>query len=559
MDKVWRLKVKREKEKTLLESILSSKGIVNPEDIKEFLSDKPQLTYDPFIIKSMDKAVEKIKKHIEYGNKIVIFGDYDVDGIASTALLVEFIGILTNNINYYIPNRFSEGYGLNKEAIRYIKKELEGQLIITVDNGVSSHDEVEYAKELGMDIIITDHHNPPDILPKCILINTKQKDDNYPFKDLCGCGIAFKLIQALQREFNISRKYLNRALDLVALATIADLVPLLDENRTITKYGLKSINANNRIGLLALREELGLKDRYINAGTIGFTIAPCFNATGRIEDARLGVKLLLETDLTKARIMGETLVKMNNTRKDIQEKGESHCMELAGKKYLNDDFLVLDGGNISEGVIGIIAGRIKDAFYKPTLVITRGEEGYLKGSGRSISGINIYDEMKKVSDLLISFGGHEMACGFSIDEDRVKELRERLNNQAKEIRKKDPEIFKPKVDIVTEANVEELSIDIINSLSKLEPYGVGNPKPLFILKNIEVNNNWTRACGSDNSHLKFSGKKNNIFVNGIGFSLAKKYYSLKSPNKVHLAFYTDINEYKGEKRPQLIIEDLSPA
>ena len=370
MDKVWRLKVKREKEKTLLESILSSKGIVNPEDIKEFLSDKPQLTYDPFIIKSMDKAVEKIKKHIEYGNKIVIFGDYDVDGIASTALLVEFIGILTNNIDYYIPNRFSEGYGLNKEAIRYIKKELEGQLIITVDNGVSSHDEVEYAKELGMDIIITDHHNPPDILPKCILINTKQKDDNYPFKDLCGCGIAFKLIQALQREFNISRKYLNRALDLVALATIADLVPLLDENRTITKYGLKSINANNRIGLLALREELGLKDRYINAGTIGFTIAPCFNATGRIEDARLGVKLLLETDLTKARIMGETLVKMNNTRKDIQEKGESHCMELAGKKYLNDDFLVLDGGNISEGVIGIIAGRIKDAFYKPTLVIT---------------------------------------------------------------------------------------------------------------------------------------------------------------------------------------------
>lgn len=556
MDKIWMLKEKRQKDKTLMESILSSKGIIDPKDIEEFLSDRPKRTYDPFIIKSMDKAIDKIKEHIEGGNKIIIFGDYDVDGIASTALLVEFISLLTKNIDYYIPNRFSEGYGLNKDAIRYIKEEMKGKLIITVDNGVTSYEEVEYAKEIGLDIIVTDHHNPPERLPQCILLNPKQKGDPYPFKELCGCGIAFKLIQALQREFDIARKYLNRALDLVALATIADLVPLIDENRTITKYGLKSINGNRRTGLLALRCQLALENSYINAGTIGFTIGPCFNATGRIDDGRLGVELLLEGNLSKAKILAKTLVKMNNDRKDIQIRGENHCMELARGKYSKDDFLVLDGGHISEGVIGIIAGRIKDRFYKPTLVITRGKEGYLKGSGRSIKGINIYDEMKKVSDLFIGFGGHEMACGFSIEEDLIDELRIRLNNRAREIREINPEVFLAKVDIVTEVNAEELSIDFINSLSKLEPYGVGNPKPLFIIKNIEVNSSWTRSCGNDNSHLKFSGKKNNIFLNGIGFSLANKYNSLSSPKEVDVAFYTDINDYKGEKKPQMIIEDL---
>jgi single-stranded-DNA-specific exonuclease len=556
MDKIWEIKGKREKGKTIVESILNAKGIYEPEEITEFLSDKPQRTYDPYRIKNIHEAVNKIKEHIDQASKIIIFGDYDVDGISSTALLVEFMGNVTNNIDYYIPNRFSEGYGLNEDAILYIKEEMQGDLIITVDNGINSYKEVEYAKKLGLDIIVTDHHNIPEKLPQCIVINVKQQDDKYPFKELCGCGVAFKLVQALQRNLNLSRKYLDNILDLVTLATIADLVPLIDENRTIVKYGLKNINANKRLGLIKLREVLGLKDREINAGRIGYNIAPCFNAAGRIENAKLGVELLLEKDNGKAKKIAETLAHLNNERKRIQIIGENYCKKLVKDKYKDNDFLVLKVDDISEGVIGIIAGKMKDVFYKPTLVITRSEEGYLKGSGRSIRGINIYNEMKKVSDLFIGFGGHEMACGFSIQEDKLEELRKRLNNQIKSIKEEKPDIFVPKVDIVTEIKAQELSVDLIKDISKLEPYGMGNSKPLFIIKDIEVNNNWTRSCGSDNTHLKFSGKKGNTYLNGIGFSLAEKYKLLNTPLAVDVAFSADINEYNGKINPQMLIEDL---
>ena len=556
MDKIWEIKGQRESGKTLLESILNLRGIFNPKEIKEFLSDQPQKTYDPFKIKNMMLAIEKIKEHIDQKSKIIIFGDYDVDGISATALLVEFLGHLTTHIDYYIPNRFSEGYGLNENAILYIKEEMKGDLIITVDNGIGSYDQVEYAKKIGLDIIITDHHNIPEKLPKCLVVNVKQKGDDYPFKDLCGCGLAFKMIQAFQRKYNLPKTYLAHALDLVALATIADLVPLIDENRTMVKYGLKHINANKRLGLIKLREELGFANQKITAVRIAYNIAPCFNAAGRIENANLGIDLLLEKNHDQAEIFAKNLIQLNNDRKIIQINGENICEKLAREQCKNDDFLVLKVDGISEGIIGIIAGKIKDTFYKPTFVITKGEEGYLKGSGRSIKGINLYEEMKKVSDLFIGFGGHEMACGFSIEEKYLEELRERLNIQMKCLKEERPDIFVQKVDIVTEIKANEISIDVINNLSKLEPYGMGNPKPLFIIKNVEVNSNGTRSCGSDDIHLKFSGKKDDIFLSGIGFSLVERYKLLQSPLLVDIAFSADINEYNGRINPQMIIEDL---
>lgn len=559
MNKIWNIIGEREDDRPLVESIFLSKGITNPDEINEFLSDKPKNTYDPFLIKNMHEAVEKIIKNIQSRNKIIIFGDYDVDGVSSTALLVEFFKNLTDNIDYYIPNRFSEGYGLNKEAISYIKEEMKGNLIITVDNGISSFDEVSYAKEIGLDIIVTDHHNPPEELPQCIVLNVKQEKDIYPFKDLCGCGIAFKLAQAIQRKLNLSKDIISKLLDLTALGTIADLVPLIDENRTIVKYGLRRMNQNKRIGLEVLREIIGLKNQEINAGKIGYNIGPCFNAAGRIENARLGVQLLLEKNKDKAEEIAKNLNQLNLERQKIQKEGEKKCIELVEEEYLESDFLILQVEGLSEGVIGIIAGRMKDLYYKPTLVITKSEEGYYKGSGRSIKGINIYQEMKKVEDLFLSFGGHEMACGFSINEEKIGILRKKLDSRAKEIKLEDPDIFVPKINIVAEMKATELKVNMIKEISKLEPYGMGNPKPLFIMKDVRVNNNWTKPCGSENIHLKFSGEKDNSFLNGIGFSLAEKFYFLESPKSVDIAFEADINQYNGKIKPQMIIKDLRKA
>ncbi|OPJ57066.1 single-stranded-DNA-specific exonuclease RecJ [Alkalithermobacter paradoxus] len=555
MNKIWNLKIEKINNGSLIENILRYRGI-GYEEIEEFLSDNPKKTYDPFLLKNMDKAVDKIKYHIEKESKIVIFGDYDVDGVTATTLLVQFLSNITNNIDYYIPNRFSEGYGLNNEAIKYIKEVMNADLIITVDNGVSSFNEIKYATEIGLDVIVTDHHNPPDKLPNSILINAKQKGDEYPFKELCGCGIAFKLAQALQRTLKIDKKILNSLLDLVTLATIADMVPLVDENRTLIKYGLRFINKDTRLGLAVLREVVGLKEKEIDSGRIGYTIGPCFNAAGRIEDAKLGVKLLLETDKDNALKLAKKLHELNVERQKVQEKGEEYCIELVETNYMNYDFLVVRADNVSEGVIGIVAGRIKDLFYKPTLVVSKSSEGYLKGSGRSIKGIDIYEELKEVSDLFIGFGGHEMACGFSLEEDKLDELRERLNAKAMQIKLDNPDIFIPKLDVTAKINPSELTMELINEISKLEPYGIGNPEPLFMIENIQVNKDFTKFCGNNEAHLKLSGKKENIFLNGIGFSLAEKYSNLECQDLVDVVFAPEINEYNGRVSVQMIIKDI---
>ncbi|WP_213818390.1 single-stranded-DNA-specific exonuclease RecJ [Garciella nitratireducens] len=556
MDKIWNIIGKRKKDQLLIEHILTCKGITRPEDRKEFLSIKPQKTYDPFLMKNMKEAVKKIEEHIKKESKIIVYGDYDVDGVTSISLLIEFFSYFISNIDYYIPNRFSEGYGLNKKAISYIKNELKADLMITVDNGINSYDEVKYGKEVGLDIIVTDHHHPPEKIPECIVINPKQKGDSYPFKELCGCGVAFKLAQALQRKLNLPKKVINNALDLVTLATISDLVPLIDENRTIIKYGLKSINANQRLGLAILRKVTGLEDKEIKSGQIGYTLGPCFNAAGRLKDAKIGVQLLLEKNKKKAEKIAQTLYQLNAKRQKIQMDGEKYCKKLVEEKHSQDNFLVLRADDVSEGIVGIIAGKIKDIFYRPTLVVTECKEGYLKGSGRSIQGINIYEEMSKVSDLLLGFGGHEMACGFSIKEENLEELRKRLNIQVQQIKEENPNIFIPKMDIVAEIKAQEFNMDFIKELSKLEPYGIGNPRPLFMIKNIEVNHQWTKACGKEGIHLKFSGKKDEFYLNGIGFSLVEKYQNLKEPSNVDVAFFPDINEYNGIIQAQMRIEDI---
>lgn len=556
MQKKWNIENESIEGLSVVESILYNRGITDKEEIEEFLSNKPKKTYDPFLMKNMNEAIERIIFHINNNSKIVIFGDYDVDGVTASTLLMEFFSNITNNIDYYIPNRFSEGYGMNKEALKSIKEELGGDLVITVDTGISSFDEVEYAKQIGLEVIVTDHHTPPKILPDCVVVDVKQEGDTYPFKDICGCGVAFKLAQALQRKLNISKGKLSEVLDLVALATIADIVPLVDENRTFIKYGLRKINSNKRVGLAALREVVGLKDKEITSGRIGFIIAPCFNAAGRIDDARQGVRLLLEKDLRLAKSYAEKIVELNKVRQSIQQEGFERCKDEVEEKYLHGDFLVIRADEVSEGVIGIIAGKIKDLYYRPTLIVTKAEDGYLKGSGRSIKGIDIYKELESVKDLLEGFGGHKMACGFSIDENNLGELRGKLDQRAKQLKDKSPELFIRQIDIESKLDPKKINLDLIDEIAKLEPYGMGNPKPIFAIEDVNINQGYTRSCGQNNTHLKFLGKKDKIFINGIGFLMADEYEKLGKPKMADIAFSLAVNEYNGKSNAQVIIEDI---
>ncbi|WP_053955341.1 single-stranded-DNA-specific exonuclease RecJ [Inediibacterium massiliense] len=546
-------------EKEIIHSILRKKGITNKEEVEEFLSLKPQKTYDPFLMKNMKEIVEKIIYFIKEKKSIWIYGDYDVDGISSISLLVEFFSHFTNNLQYYIPLREEEGYGLNCDAIKEIHQQ-GAELIITVDCGATSVEEVNLAKSLGMDIIVTDHHNLSDRIPDCLILSPKQKDSIYPFSYLCGCGVAFKLAQAIQKTLHAPKKYLADVLDIVALATVADVVPLIDENRTLLKYGLRAINSMKRPGLRRLIEEVRLLDKEITSGHIGFVLAPHFNASGRIDDAKAGVKLLLSKDPKEIEKLVKHLVDCNHERKKIQEKGLEICKEKVEKEYKEDLFLVVDSEKTHEGVIGIVAGRIRDLYYKPTLIVTDShEEGILKGSGRSIEDMDIYEEMKKCSDLFLKFGGHKNACGFSIETSKLGLLRERLNMQAIELQKKSPMAFIKRIKVDATLNPSHMTEELVDLLKKLEPFGMGNERPYFLLTDIEVKNKDQVTMGKNNEHLRIKGTHFNDHskITAIGFSMAENYKEgLKSADILNLVGYPKINEWNGCKSIQFMILDM---
>ncbi|QXM05342.1 single-stranded-DNA-specific exonuclease RecJ [Crassaminicella indica] len=546
----------------IIKKILMNKGITTEEEIEEFLSEKPQKTYNPFLLKNMKEIVNTIIDYINKKKSIWIYGDYDVDGIASISLLMDFLSNFTNNLHYYIPLREEEGYGLNCDAIKDIK-EKGGELIITVDCGSTSVEEVELAKNLGMEIIVTDHHNLSEEVPDCLILNPKQEDCPYPFKFLCGCGIAFKLAQAIQKNMGAPKKYLSDILDLVALATVADVVPLIDENRTLLKYGLKKLNNPTRLGLKYLIEAVGLKDKNISAGHIGFVLGPHFNASGRIDDARAGVELLLSKEQHKIKYLVEHLVTCNNERKAIQKKGLEICKAKVEKYYMNDLFLVIDSEGTHEGVIGIVAGRIRDLYYKPTLIVTRSQdEGILKGSGRSIDDIDIYEEMKKCKDLFIKFGGHKNACGFSIEESKLELLRKRLNEEAFKIKKQSPNKFVKTIKIECELKPSQITEEFVKALEKIEPYGMGNEKPYFLIRQIKVDNNKEKVVmGKNHEHLRLRGVSEKYHdsteILAVGFGLAENYVNeLNCPEIVDIVGFPNINEWNGYKNMQLMIRDM---
>ncbi len=541
----------------IVREILSKRGITEKEDVLEFLSEKPSLTYDPFLLKDMEAGVDFLLSSIRQNKRICIYGDYDADGVTSICLLMEILSQLTDNLTYYIPSRFDEGYGLNMDAVELIKEQ-GTDLILTVDCGSVSYEEVEYGKRIGIDFIVTDHHNINDRPANCILINPKQEDCNYPFKHLAGCGVAFKMAQGIQRKAGLPKSVLNGVLDLVAIGTIGDIVPLIGENRTLVKYGMGIINSRRRPGLNRLMEEAGLARDKIKSENIAYIIVPHLNAAGRLLDARIGVDLLLTRDERKIEENVAILLQNNRERKRVQEEAFRKCREMIAAELEKDLFYIIAPKDIHEGIAGIVAGKIKDEYGKPAIIVTEsGGDGFLKGTGRSINALNLYELLKKHEDLFIKFGGHSGACGFLMKSEHLGELRLRLNSEIEAIYRDNSGLFDFSLPIDLVLEEEEIDINLALELEKLAPFGCQNERPLFQLKRIQASS--ISYMGPGRQHVRFSGQRTGgQDITCILFQKAQDYTDLLMKGEpLDLAGYPDINVWNGDKKIQFVLKSIS--
>jgi single-stranded-DNA-specific exonuclease len=531
---------------------LINRGLDDIDKVNRFLKADISDLYDSFLLTDMENAVDRILMAIEENEKICIYGDYDVDGITSTALCVNILRKLEADVMYYIPVRAEEGYGLNSEAIDYIAEQ-GVNLIITVDCGIRSVDVVEKVNEKGMNIIITDHHECGDILPDaCAVVNPHRNDSGYPFKELAGVGVAFKLMQGITESIGY-RELLYDVIDIAAIGTIADVVPLLDENRIIVKNGLEKLMSTENIGLKALIDTCDLADKQISSYNIAFIIAPRINAAGRLADAGRCVELLITDDEALAYEIAKELEVENKERQRI----EAEILEQAiakvneDKDFANSRVLILDELNWHPGVIGIVASRIVEQFSKPAVLIGRDME-VGKGSGRSMSGFNLYEAMNRCSELFEKFGGHEMAAGLTIKSNKIDAFRKKINEIADEMlqgKELLPEIL---VDYKLEPT--DINLQVAKQLKELEPFGMGNPNPNFVCRNMQVIDK--KQVGANNKHLSLNLYDGNNNVKAIAFNMGNLYNVLSSSRKIDIICCMDINQWNDNETVQLVIKDI---
>lgn len=542
---------------TILE-LLHRRGITGKDEIEEFLSDKPKKTYNPSLLDDLDAGVDFILQKIREGAKICVYGDYDADGITSTTLMMSILGHLMpkERLDYYIPSRFEEGYGLNKEAVKLIA-DRGFDMIITVDCGSVSAAEVDYAKELGMAIVVTDHHNITDVMADCLLINPKRPGSAYPFAELSGCGVAFKTAQQIQKKAGLPKAVLTEVLDLVAIGTIGDIMPLLDENRTLVKFGMKMINTGRRYGLRRLMEGAGLTCGKVNSENVGFVIVPHLNASGRIEDASQAVRLLLaEEGSPEAEIIVQDLLLKNRERRRLQQETFESCTRNLTKSA---DFLLIKSEDAHEGIAGIVAGKIKDKYYRPTVIVTPSgdRKQYLKGTGRSIENVNLYELLKRHENCFEKFGGHASACGFLMPAENFDALRDGLLSDMAEIKEKQPDIFERRYPVDMEIGVSEASLQLAEQLEMLAPFGNRNPKPLFRLKNVRISE--VRHMGDEGQHVRFkisSGGDTRQAISCVLFGKAREYEEILNRKGFakEIIGSLDCQVWQGTKRLQFMTE-----
>lgn len=528
----------------VLVEICMQRGLMTAEEIKQFIEVDETWFHDPFLMHDMEKTVERIEVALANNEQITVYGDYDADGMTSTALLTETLESIGANVNYYLPSRFKEGYGPNKEAFSTII-ENGTSLIITVDNGVAGHEAITYAQEAGADVIVTDHHELPDELPKAYaIVHPNHPEGDYPFGDLAGVGVAFKVAQALLGDLPVE------VLDLVAIGTVADLVTLTDENRALVVYGLKLLQQTQRIGLLQLLRIIDTMPAEINEDTIGFQIAPRLNAVGRLGEASPCVELLLTHEPDKAAELAKFVDNENIERKEIVEKMTKEIKSLIDADETSHEVIVLANKNWHQGVLGIVASRIVEYTNKPTLLFTIDEESEeAKGSARSIEGFNLYEAFTKIESLFIQFGGHYMAAGMSVKVHNLEEIQLKLSEIAVETEEVTPTKF-----IDAYVSLESISTDNIKGLDQLRPYGTGNKKPIIAIEDVTVLQK--RRIGKDQNHLKLLVGQENSELDIVSFQNGHMDDVLYEQQTIAVAGSLEINEWNGRTKPQMFMEDV---
>ena len=560
-------------------TLLANRGIKTVEQVNRFINVSPDDFYDPALMKDMDKGTQIILDSVKNKTKIAIYGDYDADGVMSTVILFKALSKLGADVIYHIPDREYEGYGMNNRAVKDLK-ELGVGVILTCDTGIASLEEISLAKELGMKVVVTDHHEVPfetdengnriSILPCAdAIINPKQDDCTYPFKNLCSAGISYKFAHMLFIKGNIELSVLDEFIEYVAVATICDVVDLLDENRIFVKLGIERMQDTKSMGIKALIEATGLKEKNITAYHVGFILGPCINASGRLEQASYAVEMFLTDEYEIAKELAQGLVSLNNERKDMTEEGVEKAVSIIEMTELKDDkVLLVYEESIHESIAGIVAGRIKEKYNLPTIILTKGLK-MPKGSARSVENYNIFEELLKCKSLLNNFGGHPMAAGLTVEKENIVKLRKMLNDNCK----LDKEDFIPVTRIDKRLSSKDINIDLAEKIAELAPFGKGNPTPLFGEKDVIAVK--VSCTGANNNILRFllKFKDSDNLINAIYFNGMEKFkelienkYGEKFFNsiirggsniiKMDIVYSVTINEYRGIKSVQLQINDI---
>ncbi len=535
-----------------LVSVLVNRGIDEYEKARRYFRPSFDQLHNPFLMDGMYLAVERLLSAKKRNEKILVYGDYDVDGTNGASMLYLFFKEIECNASFYIPDRLTEGYGISQAGVEFAKSN--GiKLLVAIDCGITALAQVEYAKQLGIDVVICDHHEPAEEIPNAVAVLDPLKPGcRYPFKSLCGTGVGFKFISAIARTLG-DETIVYKYIDYVALATTADIVPLIDENRILTKLGLELINSSPRPGIRALLEGAGLKIGVMTTGQIVFGIAPRINAVGRLGDAKRAVELLISNDYQSSISFARVLETENKNRRKIDEGVFDEAQKLVEKyfKENGDGAIVMHNEQWHPGVVGIVASRMVEKYYRPAVMLTT-VEGVAKGSARSISGVNIHQALKQVEDKLLQFGGHKYAAGVSIDVDRLDEFREAFNSAIREMLTED--LLTPEISIDTEIDLAELTSKFLRVLKQFAPFGPQNMRPTFLAKDVRVTG-LPRTVGKD--HLRFKISKNGVTFDCIGFGLGYLLEKVKANvQSLNLVFTIDESDFTGTQLTQLKIKDI---
>ena len=541
----------------VLAELLVKRGVETFEQARVFFRPSLDDLHDPFLMKDMDLAVERVRKAVVSGERILVYGDYDVDGTTAVALVYSFLRRFTDKTDFYVPDRYDEGYGVSRKGIDWAAAN-GFTLIITLDCGIKAIEKVEYARAKGIEMIICDHHLPEDELPKAVaVLDPKREDCNYPFDDLSGCGVGFKLVQAYSQRFGVPFETLVPLLDLLVVSISADLVSMVGENRVLAHYGLKVLNENPRAGLQAMIELSLIEPGHVTIDDIVFKIGPRINAAGRMETGRLSVELLTATESGAARLIGEKINDNNNERKSIDREITQEALEMVqnGKCLASENAIVVYNPSWNKGVVGIVASRLVEAFYKPTVVLTK-SNGFVTGSARSVAGFDLYRSIELCADLLENFGGHVYAAGLTLTEDNLPEFAARMD--ASIAGKITEDMLTPVVEIDSQLNFSQITPKFFRLLKQFQPFGPGNGNPIFLTENV-YDAGFGRKVGAGGVHMKLDLIQESQpyhRIPTIAFNMADCYDYIKAGNPFDVCYSIVENYYRGSSSIQLRMKDM---